>query len=76
MPSVPVWCSILGAQVTLVKTATQHVTQVICPEYEEPGGRCRCQRSARDGGPLTMLLESASHHHHRARDAKCILRTQ
>ena len=74
MSIVPVWCSILGAQVTLVKTATGHVTQVICPEYEEMGGWCRCRRSVRDGGPLTTLLESASHHHHRVRDAECIQR--
>jgi hypothetical protein len=49
-------CPVLGAHITRVTDFEGNVTRIICAEYETSGS-CRLKKSAREGGPLSQLLE-------------------
>jgi hypothetical protein len=66
-------CSVSGGQVTRVTDLEDEVTKLVCPEYEEPTGSCRLKRSARDGGPLSQLLERISEDTLVSRSTRCAL---
>ncbi len=65
-------CPVLGAHVTRVTDLEGSVSRVICAEYEAPG-TCRLKRTAREGGPLTQLLERAAEDTLDSRDNRCVL---
>ena len=49
------------------------VTRVICPEYDV-GGACGLIKAAREGGPLTQLLERNSEHILGTHSVQCVLK--
>jgi hypothetical protein len=73
MPIESVRCAVSGAQVTRVTDFEGAVTQLICPEYEQPTGTCRLKKSASSGGPLARLLERAAEHSLDTRSFGCVL---
>lgn len=74
MAITSVHCSVLQGNVTRVTDLEGNVTQVICPEYEEPTGICRLKQGATEGGPLSQLLERVSEDTLATRGAQCDLR--
>lgn len=73
MAIVSVRCAVLGANVTRVTDLEDEVTALICPEYEEPTGICRLKNNARQGGPLSQLLERVSEDTLDTRTTRCNL---
>ena len=73
MAIVSVRCPVLGANVTRVTDLEDEVTALICPEYEEPTGICRLKNNARQGGPLSQLLERVSEDALGTRTTRCNL---
>ena len=73
MAITTVHCPVLGAHVTRVTDLEDEVTQLVCPEYEEPTGICRLKQSTRDGGPLSQLLERVSEDTLVSRSTRCAL---
>ena len=73
MAIVSVRCPVLGANVTRVTDLEDEVTALICPEYEEPTGICRLKKNARQGGPLSQLLERVSEDTLETRTTRCNL---
>ncbi|HET9831077.1 MAG TPA: hypothetical protein VFP91_05195 [Vicinamibacterales bacterium] len=69
MHSIP--CPVLGAHITLETDLEGTTTQVICPEYEESGGTCHLKKAARQGGPLSELLERAREDALDTRSTRC-----
>jgi hypothetical protein len=74
MPLTSVRCPVLGAHVTRVTDLEDSVTSIICAEYEEPSGTCRLKKAAREGGPLSQLLERVSEDALNTRSTMCVLR--
>lgn len=68
-------CPVLGAHVTRVTDLEGNVTRIICAEYDQSDGSCRLKKSAREGGPLTQLLERMSEDTLDTRSTLCVLRT-
>jgi len=66
-------CPVLGAHITRVTDLEGATTSIICPEYEE-SGMCRIKKSAREGGPLSVLLERAREDTLDSRSMLCIFR--
>lgn len=60
MPLIAVSCPVAHAVVTRVTDFEGATIRMICPEYEEPTGICRLKQRAREGGPLSQLLERLS----------------
>ena len=52
-----VFCHVRHAHVAVVTDLEGHLTQLVCPEYEPSIGLCRIRARAKDGGPLSQLLE-------------------
>ena len=73
MAIVSVRCQVLGASVTRVTDLEGEVTALICPEFEEPTGICRLKKNARQGGPLSQLLERVSEDALETRTTRCNL---
>jgi len=73
MPIESVRCAVSGAHVTRVTDFEGEITQLICPEYEQPTGTCRLKKSARSGGPLAQLLERTAEHSLETRSLRCVL---
>jgi hypothetical protein len=67
-------CAVLGGDVTIVTDLEGAVMQVICPEYEAASGSCLLKRKAREGGPLTQLLDRIGEHDLESRRTECHLR--
>lgn len=74
MAITSVRCPVLRANVTRVIDLEGEVTQVICPEYEEPTGICRMKKGAQTGGPLSQFLERVSEETLDRRTTRCDLR--
>jgi hypothetical protein len=60
MGTTSIWCSVAGARVAQMTELEGHVTQIICVEYDASTGTCRLMKAAREGGPLTQLLEAVA----------------
>ena len=73
MAIVYVRCPVLGASVTRVTDLEGEVTALICPEFEEPTGICRLKKNARQGGPLSQLIERVSEDTLGTRTTRCNL---
>ena len=67
-------CPVLGAHITQVTDLEGTTIRVICAEYEESTGACRLKKSAREGGPLSQLLERAREDALDTRSTRCIFR--
>ena len=74
MAIVSTWCPVLGSHVTRVTDFENHITRIICGEYEEAGGACRAKQRVLEGGPLGQLLERVSEDALGSRSTQCILR--
>jgi hypothetical protein len=70
MATHSILCPILEAHVTVLTDLEGSTTQVICPEYED--GTCRVKKSAREGGPLSELLERVREDALDSRSTRCI----
>jgi hypothetical protein len=55
-----VWCPVVHSTVRRITNLEGEVTSMICSEYEERSGRCRVKAVARQGGPLSQMLEAVS----------------
>ena len=73
MAIVSVRCPVLGASVTQLMDLENEVTTLICSAYEEPTGICRLKKNARQGGPLSQLLERVSEETLETRTTRCHL---
>ena len=74
MATHSILCPILEEHVTVLTDLEGSTTQVICPEYEEPGEICRLKKSAREGGPLSALIERVREDALDTRSIRCIFR--
>ena len=74
MAITSVTCPVAHSMVTRVTTFEGETTRVICPEYEEPSGICRLKMSAREGGPLSQLLDRLSEDTLDRRSMRCELK--
>jgi hypothetical protein len=74
MAITSVSCPVARTTVTRVTNFEGETTSVICPEYEEPSGICRLKMSAREGGPLSQLLERLSEDTLDRRSVRCHLK--
>jgi hypothetical protein len=66
-------CPVLQANVSRVTDLEGVVTSVICPEYVKANGSCRLVNRARNGGPLSQLLERLANDTRDNRTARCSL---
>ena len=66
-------CPVLGAHVTRVTDLEGEPVRIICPEYDEPTGICRLKKGAREGGPLSQLLERVSEEALDTKNIRCDL---
>jgi hypothetical protein len=66
-------CPVLGADVNCVTDLEGNVLRIICDELAADG-TCRLKTSARQGGPLTQMLERVSEHTLDTRGTACSLR--
>jgi hypothetical protein len=73
MAVTSVRCPVLGAEVGRVTDFEGNVLEIICAEYRDDG-TCRLKTTARQGGPLTQLLERVSEHTLDTRGTTCSLR--
>ena len=64
-------CAVAGWTVTRVIDFEGGVLQLICPEYDAVGHRCRLKDRAKAGGPLMQLLERAREHTLDSRGSEC-----
>jgi hypothetical protein len=74
MAITSVSCPVARTTVTRVTNFEGETTGVICPEYEEPSGICRLKMSAREGGPLSQLIERLSEDTLDRRSVRCHLK--
>ena len=66
-------CPVLSAHVTRVTNLEGELVRIICAEYEEHAGTCRLKKSARQGGPLSQLLERVSEKALASKSVRCDL---
>lgn len=74
MAMTSIRCPVIGAHVPCVTDLEGSVTRIICAEYDESTGNCRLKKTAREGGPLTQLLERMSEDTLDTRSTLCVLR--
>ena len=66
-------CPVLSGHVTRVTNLEGEPVRIICAEYDERTGICRLKKNARDGGPLSQLLERVSEDTLATKNTRCIL---
>ncbi len=66
-------CTVSGTTVTRVTVLEGYVTQLVCPEYDEPTKTCRVRRATLSGGPLSQLLERVAEKTLDRRGTRCEL---
>jgi len=66
-------CPVAQATVTMLTDLEGSTTRIICPKYEADG-TCRLKRDARQGGPLSQLLERISEETLSDRTVACAFR--
>lgn len=74
MAIVSEYCAVLGAHVSRVTDLEGATNKIICPDYEAADGVCRRLKDAKQGGPLSQLLERVSENALRTKDVRCIFR--
>jgi hypothetical protein len=67
------WCPVLRARVARLTTFEGEVTKVICPEFDASSKTCRVKKAARQGGPLSQLLDSVAEQSLAHPDTRCNL---
>jgi hypothetical protein len=68
-------CPVLGSHVTRVTNLEDELVRVICAEYDERAGICQVKHRAREGGPLSQLLERVAEGALDTKDSRCALAT-
>lgn len=74
MAIVSDYCAVLGSHISRVTDLEGATNRVVCPEYEASNGECRRLKDAKQGGPLSQLLERVSEDTLRTKDVHCIFR--
>jgi hypothetical protein len=74
MAIVSEYCAVLGAHISRVTDLAGATNKIICPEYQASDGVCRRLKDAKQGGPLSQLLERVSEDALRTKDVHCIFR--
>ena len=73
MPIESIHCHILGAHISRITGLGGEIVRIVCVEYDEPTRDCRLKRAGRQGGPLSQLLERASHEVLDTKSVRCHL---
>ena len=74
MAIVSEYCAVLGSHISRVTDFEGATNKIICPDYVTAGGVCRRLKDAKQGGPLSLLLERVSENMLRTKDEHCIFR--
>jgi hypothetical protein len=74
MAIVSEYCTVLGTHVLRVTDLEGATETIVCPEYQASDGACRRLKDAKQGGPLSQLLERVSKDALRTKDVHCIFR--
>jgi len=64
-------CHVLQSNISMVTDFEDHVTQVICPEYDRTTSACRLKQRASTGGALSTFVAHVSENTLDSRTVHC-----
>jgi len=73
MAMITVHCPVSHADVVRVTDFEGGTLRVVCADYDAPSRICKVKMRAREGGPLSRLLEPADERTLGSRGARCDL---